>query len=216
MNETNEYNQTAIKTPDQIVDDIAAALDNGNRLDADTLSSSLWSKGGELSSESKNLYIECLLDMGEIERAALLLKPILQEIDNYINEYWQVLLKYGFLSGDLALALSLGEYPDIYPQMEAIFEWLKYHQQNDDLEYFDYMLRQATDATRGKLCAFDLLVLEDGTVECVFYSTDNDEQNRQTAAEINEKATDYLDNLEMALPEDWILAFDNIANRDLS
>jgi hypothetical protein len=74
----------------------------------------------------------------------------------------------------------------------------------------------ATEAVRGKMCAFDLLALDDGKIECVFYSTDDDEQNRQTAADIIEQATEYLDNLGIALPEDWILAFDNVANRNLS
>lgn len=216
MSELDNNQSDNIPSADDQVDAIAAALDVGDRAKAVELNNILWSSGGTLSQDYKNFYIECLLDMGEIEQAASLLKPIMNNLTIYVGDYWPVLLKYAFLSANLSLAVSIGEYPDIHQQMEPIFNWLQTHQQDYTLRHFNYILHMATEAMRGKLCAFDLLVLDDGKIECVFYSTDDDEQNRQTAADIIEKSTEYLNNLEITLPEDWILAFDNVANRDLS
>jgi len=213
MSDLNDYQN---ETADSQVNAIATALDAGDRAQAAELSNALWSSGGTLSPDYQNFYIECLLDMGEIEQATSLLQPIMRNLSTYVGEYWPVLLKYAFLSANLSLAVSIGEYPDVHQQMEPIFNWLQTHQQDYTLRHFNYILHMAMEAMRGKLCAFDLLVLDDGKIECVFYSTDNDEQNRQTAADIIEKSTEYLNNLEITLPEDWILAFDNIANRDLS
>jgi len=205
-NETNIDNQ---------VNEIAAALDAGNRTQARLLSDNLWRQGGQLSPDSQQFYIECLLDMGEVEQARLLLEPIKRDINTYINEYWPILLKFGFLSCNLSSVVELGEYPAIYTKMQPVFDWLKDKQQNYGLNHFEYILRLAMEATRGKLCAFDILVLEGNIIECVFYSTDDNTVNQKIAATMLGRINEYFANTQIALPQDWLVVIENIADRDL-
>lgn len=208
MHQNTEHNSA-----DDVVDEIAEALDNGKRDNAMVLSDELWSKGGQLSPDYEQFYIECLLDMGKTEYADILLAPVLQNLSAYARDYCDVLIKYGVLSGKMNMVASLGEYPGVRELMGPFYDWFNKHKQDYTLRNYEYIIKVSLDAVRKNLCAFDILFLDNNIVEFIFYSTLSDEENESIASTIDNRISNYYAEREMSIPEDWLLIFDNIANR---
>lgn len=197
---------------EDVIQTIADALSSGELDKAKNISNDLWSKGGELSSKDMAFYTSCLLDMGEIERVGILLKPILQEMSAYIDDYWDIILKYGFLSNKLSLAFSVIEYPQIYDQMKELADWLKQHEQDLSFHNYEHILEIAFNNIRNNLCAFDMVVLENNVVACLFYSSLNEDENQKIAQNVSEDIEKYFEKSKEAIPQDFYISFDNISN----
>lgn len=194
------------------IHNIAVALQVGALAEARQLSDELWGKGGDLSSDDAFFYLDCLVNMGDVERAGLLLKPILPEMSRYIDEYWDIILKYSFLSANLSLATSISEYPQVREQGSDIYNWLQQQKQYGLGQYYEQILRIAFNAVQQKLCLFDLIVTEDGSVSVNFYSACSDEENDQIAQKVIVAIDDYFERLGIEMPDGIYLAFDNVKN----
>ncbi len=197
---------------DDTIHNIAVALQVGDLAEARQLSDELWGKGGDLSSDDAFFYLDCLVNMGDVERAGLLLKPILPEMSRYIDEYWDIFLKYSFLSANMSLATSISEYPQVREQGVDIYNWLQQQKQYGLSQYYEQILRIAFNAVHQKLCLFDLIVTEDGSVSVNFYSACSDEENDQIAQKVIVAIDDYFERIGIEMPEGLYLAFDNVSN----
>ena len=69
-------------------------LAQGKREIAMGLSNRIWREGGDLSDFFELVYADCMLNLGEIEKAYDLLQPRLQNPQNNFDYFYMVLVKY--------------------------------------------------------------------------------------------------------------------------
>ena len=97
----------------EIVQQINDFLVQGAISKAYERNSNFWAQGGEISNTDMVTYIDILLNMGEVDRAGILLKEAIEHPRQYDN-FIEVMIKYLILAPKLVLLKQLGEYPKIY------------------------------------------------------------------------------------------------------
>ena len=86
-----------MNNPTEIIVSIKELLSQGNRAKARELNDTFWSQGDEIPEEQLYTYIDCLINLGEIERAGLLLEDKIQNVSEETVKYISLIIKYCLL-----------------------------------------------------------------------------------------------------------------------
>lgn len=73
----------------------------GQHQKAQALAYKIWDLGSEMPLHLEALYLENLLNVGLLDMAAVVLKPLFDDLPAYKDSYYAALLKYALLSGNL-------------------------------------------------------------------------------------------------------------------
>ena len=73
----------------------------------------IWENGGTLAPEIEKMYIEDLINLYLIDMAGTALVPIISDLENYVSQWHDVLIKYALISGNMLLLERILNYlPD--------------------------------------------------------------------------------------------------------
>ena len=184
-------------------------LEQGKREIALGLSNRIWREGGELSDFFELVYTDCLLNLGEIEKAYDLLQPHLQNPQENIDYFYMVLVKYALMSGDLYLLMQLGEYPDVYQWEPELFDFAKNNALNASAQSYRALLNIIHSTIKQFMCAFEYALYDDG-IELLFYTNVSAEQNDNWQQVLSEKTDAYFEENELAEIDGLSVSFLNI------
>lgn len=192
------------------IEAIIAQLDQGNRDAALRINAEFWQNGYELSLEDELDYIDCLLDMGELESAEQMLQTKMQNLGDYGADYYEVLLKYGFLSGNLNILNDLSEYEEVYEKEPLLFDWIRERYQNYSLRDYAFMLQKVFAGVRNLLCMTEVGITENGEATVIYYTNRDAENNNAVIASLNEQVVPYFTEKEKGIPDDLIIDIESI------
>lgn len=187
------------------IEAMIAQLDQGNREEAIRMNEDFWQKGYELSTEAEINYIDCLLDMGELESAEQMLQAKIQDLSIYGMDYYEVIIKYSFLSGNLNLLNDLSEYEEIYENEPQLFDWIRERYQNYSLRDYGFMLKSIFKQVRGVLCMVEIGVTETGEVAVLYYTNLSYEDNSAMINTVNENIGKFFAEREKEVPTDIVM-----------
>ena len=190
-----------------------AAIMQGNLLMAFRLSEHIWQMGGRLSLFFELLYADCLLNIGEVSRAEILLSDRLSNIGPNLDVFYMVMVKYALLSGKLALLQQIGDYPNIYEQEKVLFDFAKAHALNSTAKDFRAIMSILRDNLKDVLCAVEYVMYSDG-LELVFYTNTNTDQNKALTDQITEKINGYFLSIQKPPFRDFYFKILNIKLHD--
>ena len=182
----------------------------GNRSTAVGLGEKIWGIGGELSPFFELIYSDCLLNVGEIEKAGILLQSRLNNIGENLTHFYSVMVKYALLSGNLSLLKRIGEYPDIYNQEATLFDFANNHAFNLSVKDYRAILKIITDNVGQYLCSVEYVMYKEKGVELVLYTSENVDQNNSLLEKIFEKIDGYYLSMQQPPLTDFFIKILNI------
>ena len=182
----------------------------GKRDVAEGLADKIWSIGGNLSPFFELIYTDNLLNIGEIERAGILLKARLANISDNIKHFYTVMIKYALLSGNLALVKQIGGYPDVYDKEPILFDFADRHCRDLSIKDYRAILKILRDNLDRNICAFEYLMYSEGSLEFVLYTSDDIEQNETSKKILTEKINGYFMTMQQPLMDDLTIDLKNI------
>lgn len=164
----------------------------GRRDNALALSKKIWEIGGELSSFFELIYSDNLLNLGETEKAGILLQDRLNHIRNNLQHFYMVLIKYALFSGNLALLKQIGDYPEVYDQEPVLFDFAADHAFNLSVKDYRAFIRIIKEGLQDCLCAWEYALHDDGSLELLLYTSLDVPQNTSRQQSLLEKIKGYF------------------------
>ena len=191
-----------------------AAIMQGNLLMALRLSERIWQMGGNLSLFFELLYADCLLNIGEISRAEILLSDRLSNIGPNLDIFYMVMVKYALLTGKISLLVQIGDYPNMYEQERVLFDFAQAHAFNSSTKDFQVIMSILRDNLKNLMCAVEYVMYPDG-LELVFYTNAETEQNKALTSQITEKINGYFLSVQKPPFRDFYFKILNIKLHDV-
>ena len=182
----------------------------GKRNEAKEFSDKTWSIGGDLSPFFELVYTDCLLNIGEVEKAGILLQSRLENIGDNLQHFYMVMVKYALLSGNLVLLKQIGEYPGMYDREPALFDFANAHALNSSVKDYRAVIQTILDNTKDTLCAFEYGMYPGEGLELVLYTNEDAEQNTKREEQLFDKIDGYFLSMESSPFEDLFIEFENI------
>ena len=187
-----------------------AAIMLGKRQEALDISDKIWTIGGELSDFFELIYTNNLLNLGEIERARIILEARLANIGDNLQNFYMVMTKYALLSGRLTLLQQISDYPNMYERESDLFDFAESHALNFSIKDYRAIIRIILDNLKDVLCAWEYnMYLHEG-IELVFYTSLDIPQNEKLQEQLFEKINGYFTSMEQPPLEDLFLLLQNI------
>ena len=166
----------------EIVQQINDFLVQGAISKAYELNSNFWAQGGEISNTDMVTYIDILLNMGEVDRAGILLKEAIEHPRQYDN-FIEVMIKYLILAPKLVLLKQLGEYPKIYELNPQLFDWAKQTVDQRIVLEYSILIKTAHKNLIGKILRFGYEINNE-ILDIDFYTNENESNNNITTKKI--------------------------------
>ncbi len=182
----------------------------GKPKEARELSDKTWNIGGELSPTFELVYTDCLLNLGLVEKAGILLESRLQNIGDNIKYFYMVMVKYALLSGDLALLQNIGEYPGMYDREPTLFNFANEHAFNMTSKDYKAVIRTILESTKDILCAVEYGMFDNEGIELMLYTTESNEQNEKLEEQLFEKLDGYFLSVQKEPFHDLFIEMSNI------
>ena len=182
----------------------------GKRDIAEGLANKIWSIGGNLSPFFELIYTDNLLNIGEIERAGILLKSRIASISDNIKHFYTVMIKYALLSGNLALVKQIGGYPDVYDKEPILFNFADHHCKDLSIKDYRAILKILRENLHDRICAFEYLMHNNGTLEFVIYTPNDIEQNEAMQKNLIDKINGYFLTMQQPQIDDLSITLKNI------
>lgn len=182
----------------------------GNRQTAVGLGDKIWGIGGELSDFFELIYTDCLLNIGEIDKAGILLQSRLNNIGENLKRFYSVMVKYALLSGNLMLLKQIGEYPNIYTQEPTLFDFANNHALNMSVKDYRAILEIISENVGKCLCSVEYAMYPGKGVELLLYTSEGVEQNDIILKQIFEKIDGYHLSMQQPALMDFFIRILNI------
>ena len=182
----------------------------GNRSTALGLSDKIWSIGGELSPFFELIYSDNLLNLGEVEKAGIILASRLENIGDNLQHFYMVMVKYALLSGKLALLKQIGSYPGIYSKEEALFDFADNHALDMSVKDYRAVIRVILDNLKDNLCAFEYTMHPGDGIELLFYTSADIPQNAALQQQLFDKINGYFMSMQQPELDDLFIRLLNI------
>ena len=154
----------------------------------------IWEIGGELPVEFENVYIETLLGLGLLEKAAIMLKPKFENINMYINDFYSVLSKFAVMTGSTILIEKLSMYESDDEDEQRLREFAAIFKEAECSAQFKDLQKLVLENTIDKICGYEYEAYNDRGVpelEVVIYLTSDEQLCVQKENEINKKIDAY-------------------------
>lgn len=182
----------------------------GNRQLALGLGDKIWSIGGDISSFFELIFSDCLLNLGEFDRAGILLQSRFDNIRSNLKHFYMVMVKYTIISGNLALLKQIGDYPEVYEQERELFEFAANHAFDKSVNDYRAIWQILKNNLKECLCAWEYKLHENDEIEILFYTSYDVVQNSKLQNTIFEKLDGYFASTQNDPLDDLYLKFLNI------
>ena len=182
----------------------------GNRQIAMGLAEKIWSIGGEISAFFELIFSDCLLNLGIVDKAGIILQSRFDAIRNNLEHFYLVMVKYTIISGNLALLKQIGDYPEVYEQERELFEFAANHAFDSSINDYRAIWQILRDNLKDCLCAWEYKLHENDEIEILLYTSLDTEQNIKLQELIFEKLNGYFASTQNEPLDDLYLKILNI------
>ena len=157
-------------------------------------SNTIWEIGGELSPEFENVYIEILLGLGLLEKAAIMVKPKFENLKKYIEDFYPVLSKFAVMTGSTILIDKLSMFESDDDNDKKLFEFAAIFRDAGCSAQFKDLQKLVIENIADKMCAYEYELYNDrgfSELEVVVYTILDERSCAQKEEDIRKKIDAY-------------------------
>ena len=173
------------------------------------LSQKIWQLGGNLSPFFELVYSDCLINLGELEKAEILITPRLKKLSDNLDYFYMVFVKYALASGNLFLLTQIGEYPGNDVE-KTLFDFAKKHAFNESSIQYKSLIKIVMNTIKNDLCSLEYVMYPD-VVEIILYTSKTEEENNAIQDKIETNLEEIFSQTAFEF-DDFSIKLENISN----
>lgn len=166
----------------------------GNASKAKSLAHKIWSIGGEISPLIESTYLNCLLNLGMLDMAMVLLKPHIANLAEDAEAFAAVIAKFAVMTGNLSLLEKLIASP-VGALYIGFSDFIEAYKTLNYAEHFKNVQKILFDNLKDSLCSYEYQLYFDRgftDLEAVIYTTCPAMECADKAKELNQKIDGYF------------------------
>ena len=132
----------------------------------------IWDLGGKLELKLERMYIDDLMNLGLMDMAGAALTPYLSELENKIQAYSDLFLKYAVFTGNMGLLDRFLSYLPENNETKILKDWINLASEAKATTHLGSILTRITDNVRESLSGCRYKLFDDREfpeIEFVFY-----------------------------------------------
>ncbi len=186
-----EIHQQAPHLAEPLIGLMFCAIMQGHKEKAIALGNQVWNIGGELFDNFEMLYVDCLINVGEFEKAQTLISSRMDDIEENLDTFYSALVKYALCTGDLYILHNLASDEKIYMSDQELFDFAEKNYDGLANKHYKAILKIIYDTVYPVLCVTEFLNHPDGGIQFCLYTSANIEENAKYQNLIYEKINGY-------------------------
>lgn len=190
---------------------------SGNRAKAQALAYKIWEIGGNLEPFMEMIYIECLLNLGLIDMASVLLKPRFETLRENLDDFYPVLVKFAVMTGSVPLLNRMAAYPEAAGEDEVLFDVAGMYAAAHNAEHFKNIQKLILEHAVEYLCSYEYNLYDDEDIpelEIVLYVAFDPSFCAKMEQNIRQKITAYLNSAHVTGLDNLHIKVLNIRNHE--
>lgn len=187
-----------------------SALMLGNKNHAVDLADKIWNIKANLPDALELLYADCLINIGEFEKAKSLISARMNDIEKNLNLFYSVVVKYALCTGELYILKNLAKYPEVYLSEPALFNFAEQYCEGMPNKHYKALLKIIYNSVGSILCCVEYLNHPDGGIQLCLYTSANAEENIKIQNNIFERFDGYFSSMQEINTKDLYIRIDNI------
>ena len=182
----------------------------GNKRSAVDAANKIWNIGGELPDELEMLFSDCLVNVGEFEKAKTLINSRMEDVKKNLGLFYSTVVKYALCTGELYVLNNLAKYPEVYVSEPALFNFAERYFEGMANKHYNAVLKIIYDNVSDILCAVEYLNHPDGGIQLCLYTSANGEENAKIQNIIFNKIDGYFASMQENNKKDIYVRLENV------
>ncbi len=177
------------------------AIDCGNKA---------WNIKNNLPDNIEMLYADCLINVGEFEKARILISAKMDNLEENLDLFFNTVVKYALYTGELYILDNLAKYPEIYMSEPLLFDFAKKYYTGINNKHYHAILKIINDTVGKSVCSVEYLLHNDGNIQLCLYTSSSIEENNKNQDIIFEKIDGYYLSMQEKIKREIFIRLDNI------
>ena len=182
----------------------------GKKSDAITCANKLQNFKIEVTDSLEMLYIDCLIGIGEFEKARVLISARMDNVEQNLDLFYSVVVKYALYTGDLYILANLAKYPEVYDEDPLLFDFAQKYCDGINNKHYNAILKIIYDTVGNIICSKEYLLHDDGNIQLCLYTTANIEDNLKFQDLIFNKIDGYYTSMQEEVKREVFIRLDNV------
>lgn len=182
----------------------------GNKQNAINVANKIWNTESKLPDVLEMLYSDCLINIGEFEKAQILINSKMDNVQKYLNIFYGTLVKYALFTGNIYILNNLANDPEIYITEPPLFDFAAKYYEGINNKHYNAILKIIYDTVGAFICTMEYLINTEGTMQLCLYTTANTEENTNLQKLIYEKINGYYLSMQEDTRNDISVRLQNI------
>lgn len=182
----------------------------GNKAKAVEYGNEIWNIGVDTADNLEMLYADCLLNIGDFEKARVLISARMDNVEENIDLFYNTVIKYALCTGDLYIMKNLAQDPEIFMSDPYLFRFAEMNCEGVPNKHYKAILRIIYDTLNNSLCTVEYLNHPDGGLQLCLYTSANMEENAKLQDIIFEKINGYYASMQEENPKNVYVRLENV------
>ena len=154
----------------------------------------IWENGGNMSPEIEKLYIDDLINLYLLDMAGAALMPVISDLENNINKWFDSLLNYSLISGNMSLlGRTLNYLPD-GRRFNILRDWCMLSDYMKVTEHLPEIMKRLCKEVQDTILSFSYNLFADREfpeIEFIFYVSDEVKNRDNLRETLNLQISSY-------------------------
>jgi len=182
----NDVNLLALLLHEQIMNN------KGQR--ARSIAYKIWDNGGNMSPEIEKLYIDDLINLYLLDMAGAALMPVISDMENNINKWFDTLLNYSLISGNIPLLKRTLNYLPDRRNFNILRDWCMLSEYLKVTEHIPEIMKRLCKEVQDTILSFSYNLFADREfpeIEFIFYVSDEVKDKDSMRETLNLQISSY-------------------------
>ena len=154
----------------------------------------IWENGGNIAPELEKLYIDDLINLYLLDMAGVALMPMISDMENNINKWFDTLLNYSLISGNMPLLERTLNYLPDKRSFNILRDWCMLSEYMKVTEYMPDIMKRICKVVQDTMLSFSYNLFADREfpeIEFIFYVSDEVKDRENMRETLNLQISSY-------------------------
>lgn len=186
------------------------AIMQGNKQKAIELANKIWNIGVNVIDELEMLYTDCLINIGEFEKARILITNRMNDVEKNLNLFYNAVVKFAICTGELYILTNLAKYPEVYITEPPLFDFAEKYSDGINNKHYSAILKIINDTIGNFVCTTEYMIHDYGDIQLCLYTSLGNEENSKLQNIIFEKIKGYYISMQEVAKKNIFIRIENI------
>lgn len=133
----------------------------GNNQKAQAVVMRIWERKPVFAVKEEVAYINLMLNVAMLDMASVVLKDKIENMDESIEEYKDVMMKFALLTGNISLIDRITDYTPEGDILDELYDFAETYREEKYEQHYKTMQKIIVDGTKNVVCAYEFEIYTD-------------------------------------------------------